>query len=343
MDIRTALIDKDEFYAERFRQALLEFYPQAELYVFTDTSEAERKLSEASCDVVLISRELFETIKEPKSMFGCETVVVLADEKDTAAVGNMPAICRYRSIDDIYSAMKKALPTFRGTGSTGRDTSLITFITGAGGCGCTAAAAAYAQHTAVSKKVLYIDMDMFSAPERIFGGSGRYTLADCISALKNYGDTENRLISYAASGSGVYFYCSPHDPLENCRITPEDKILLLETLIGCGYFDCIVAEAEHSFNKLSAWLTDNSEKVYVISDPTWDCMEKNERLVKTISAWNKEKGNTSRLAMISTRTGRSKPRKQGLKKAAELPEVQYFNDMSELVRKLSAEENWNDQ
>lgn len=351
MNISLALIDNDKLYIKRFVAAFEEFFPQIEIYSFSDVEVAVQSLFIRPVDILLVSENVFHSAKDKISRISCKASIVLCNSRGISRIDNYSAICKFQRIDHLNQAIMTIYSELSNIvideGAGFGTVRLYTFMSGAGGSGCSTAAAAYACYLAMYKKqkVLYLDMNTFGMPEMFFGDTGNYTMTDCITAIMNQKpNLGTQLKNFARKDPcGVYYYASCVNALDWFDMDEDSLITMISSLAETGSFDSIIIDSVSGWNKVSAYLADNSNSVYLVSEGTSVSNAKTEMLWDTAATYYRsQKKDTSKLYVIYCcySAGSHKIRKEQIRELVSLPFISDSKGTYDLVKKLSAPSYW---
>ena len=351
MNINLALIDNDKLYIKRFVSAFEEFFPQIEIYSFSDVDVAVQSLYIRPVDILLVSENVYHSAKEKIAHISCKAAVILLNTKGISRLDDFFAVCKYQRIDHlnqaimtIYSELSNiVIDEGAGLGAV----RLFTFMSGAGGSGCSTAAAAYACYLAMYKKqkVLYLDLNTFGMPDMFFSDSGNYTMTDCITAIMNQKPNLGvQLKNFARRDhSGVFYFASCVNALDWFDMDDETLLTMIKSLAATGSFDRIIIDSVPGWNRVSAYLADNSNSLYLVSEGTAASNIKTERLWETAATYyHSQKKDTSKLYVIYCcyNSASQKIRDDKIRELVSLPFISDHKGSHDLVRKLSAQSYW---
>lgn len=352
MNISLALLHEDNQYRNCFLHAVSEFYPQTEVHSFTNIDIMTEALSMTPVDVLLISEDIYNTVKESlaSGKIRSRAFIILTKGRGINKLGNYPAVCQYQMIDDLYQEIINIYADHTDAyldmnAKTGR-TKVFSFISGAGGCGCSSAAAAYSVYLASKgNKVIYIDMSAFGIPEELFDGDGSYTMTDCFTAVLSKRNNLNvQLETYARKdSSGVRFYSSCVNALDWEDLTLENKSEFLNSLISDSSYDYVFVDIPPEWNGTANFLFDKSDRFFIVTDGKNISNSKCKKLLDTIfTAIRSRKSDPSKMKIVYSAYSDSSVKIQDnrIDEFTVLPEITKCRNTRELLRKLSASELW---
>lgn len=163
MKIKVIIVDQDTNYTSHMLQVFQTRYAdKVEMRVFSDVNSFYANIREAYADLVLYSSNLqLDTAELPESVvIGC-----LCEQSGIEEIGGVSAICKYQKVDILYKLMlglfaEKASDMKLKTSGNLVHVTLFTSVQG--GCGTSAAAAAYALRMAKEGKE-----DLLSEPAEV--------------------------------------------------------------------------------------------------------------------------------------------------------------------------------
>ena len=189
MKIKLAILDSDVNYLSRLTSAFESKYAnKIEIRSFTDEEMAVSGISQNKVDVLLVSEKFdFNETKIPKNC----GFAYFVDSLNMDMLNNHKTICKFQKTDSIYKAILD-IYSENFSGSTeikiddNADTKFFTFVSAAGGTGCSSVAVGCAKKLALSgKKTLYMSMDCFDDAAVFFGQSNDDGMSEVIYTLKS--------------------------------------------------------------------------------------------------------------------------------------------------------------
>ncbi len=351
MNISLALIDNDKLYITRLTQAFEEFFPNVHILSFSSTSAASQSLSMRPVDILLISENIYADSKDSIVKLNCKARIILVSSGGISKIDGYASICKYQRVDHLYRAIMTAYSDISNIvideGSTTGSTKLYTFISGAGGCGKSVTAAAYATYLARFQKqeVLYLDLSPFGSTDMFFTDTGNYTLTDCIMALiNNKPNLGTQLKNFTRRDqSGVYFYASSVNALDWEDLGDDSLITMIMALGEQGGFDSIVVDAPNGWNKLHAFLAENSFAFYVISEATYVSNVKAARMWEMADTYfRRQNRQTTKMYLIYTcfTSGSQKIQQENIRELVTLPYMDGNMSQHDMVMTLSSPNYW---
>ncbi|MCR5122707.1 MAG: AAA family ATPase [Ruminococcus sp.] len=349
MNLKLALIENDTLYRDKFINAFFEFYPQIEIYSFSDIEKAVELLSYQVIDIAIVSEDIYNLQKNMVKALPCKAVLIALDSAGISQVDDLKATCKYQRIDHLQQAiMDLYLENSGGTiGSSGNGrTRLITFMSGAGGSGCSTSAAAYAAYLAGNKeKVLYIDFNTFGIPDLLFSDTGNYTMTNCILAvIEQKKNLAVQLKNFARQDvSGVYYYAACDNALDWLDFTSDNLETMIESLVSLGEYDYIIMDIASEWDKTTAYFADNSELFLIVTNGTTVSNKKAQRVWETADTYFRaaHKDFSKLYVLYSAFAQNAKTiNDERIKEFRTLPFLSAQHGVQELVRSLSAKQYW---
>lgn len=352
MNISLALLHKDNQYRNCFLHAFNEFYPQTEVHTFTNIDIMTEALSMTPSDILLISEDVYN-IEKDNSKLGnirCKALIILTKGRGINKLGSYPAVCQYQMVDNLYQEIINIYADHTDayldmTAKTGR-TKVFSFISGAGGSGCSSAAAAYSVFLASKgNKVIYIDMSSLGVPEMMLDGEGSYTLTDCFTAVLSKRNNLNvQLETYTRKdSSGVRFYSSCVNSLDWEDIALENKTEFLNCLISDSSYDYVMIDLPPEWNETSAFAYDKADKFFVVTNGSIISNGKCKKLLDTIFTYFHTKNtNSVKIKLLYSDYSDSSVKLQDnrIDEFTVLPHLTKFRNMRDMLKNLSTSEMW---
>lgn len=287
MKIKVIIVDQDTNYTSHMLQVFQTRYAdKVEMRVFSDVNSFYANIREAYADLVLYSSNLqLDTAELPESVvIGC-----LCEQSGIEEIGGVSAICKYQKVDILYKLMlglfaEKASDMKLKTSGNLVHVTLFTSVQG--GCGTSAAAAAYALRMAKEgKKIFYLNLQKFGSSNLYFTGEGTMSFSDVIYALK--GRKSNLLIKIESTlktdPSGVDFFSDCRNAFDMIELKDDEIVSLIQAIGQVGEYEEIVVDLSGDLTERQLKLMqDYADSVIYICDGTMTGIRKFEKFCETI-------------------------------------------------------------
>lgn len=292
MKIRIAIFENDKLYLNRFFDYMSKNYSdKVEIHGFSSKDTLTEFLDVNDVEILLVSDIEASNFKQ----YDENLIVIQLAEKDTVN-SDIKTILKYQKISLIYKEIlnvySEKYKTFSHK-SNNLNANIISFMSSGSGTGTSLIASSFAKYLSLNnKKVLFLDIQAFPTVNCIFNGDGKFSLSEIIFAIKsNKADINARLeSSLKIDKSGVMFYDSCSNPLEQNEITKDDLGFLLEFLKNSGLYEYIIVDMDYCINEISKYMLKASDKIVFVSNST------NENNLKLNSIF-------SSIDMIQKKTG----------------------------------------
>ncbi len=272
MKIKLAILEKDTVYLQRIVSAFNNKYAdKLEIYSFTEKDMAIKTAREAKINVLLAGEEYQIT---PEMLPERCAFAWFVDTPDVENINQCHAICKFQKIDLIYKQIISLYSEVAGdivTSKNGGDASakVISFLSPAGGVGCSTAAAAGAMFLArMGKRVLYLNLEKYGSVETFFQGMGQGDLSDMLYAIKS----QKSNLALKLEGivkqdkSGVCFLSECKIVLDRLEMKKEDvEALLTQIQLGENY-DHIILDSDFSFDSFEMEVMRRSDGIVLVSN-----------------------------------------------------------------------------
>ena len=155
-----------------------------------------------------------------------------------------------------------------------------------GGCGTSAAAAAYALRMAKEgKKIFYLNLQKFGSSNLYFTGEGTMSFSDVIYALKSR--KSNLLIKIESTlktdPSGVDFFSDCRNAFDMIELKDDEIVSLIQAIGQVGEYEEIVVDLSGDLTERQLKLMqDYADSVIYICDGTMTGIRKFEKFCETI-------------------------------------------------------------
>ncbi len=276
MKIKISVIMPDERYLSRFADmAALQYADQMDVSVFTQVENAAEFIKKNRPDIVLAEKEyLSEQGPQLAGLCKSSELVCFLDEKDVHTWNGYRAVCKYQKFSAIYKCIADLYAERIETeavilkGDT-ESKKIVTFYSGAGGVGASAAAAAYARYLADhGETVLYLNLEQAGVSDLYFHAEGEYDFGRVIYALEVAAGSpavrmENALRRDAC---GVYFYAPCALALDMMELDKDLMERLFEVLSAIKLFQWIVVDMDFSIGPMAFEQIERSYATLFVSD-----------------------------------------------------------------------------
>lgn len=286
MKNKIVLLDNDMYYANKIVNILNDRYPdEIEAYAFTRMDLAINFIKEKKIYMLIMSEGI--DIEEGQFPSKCGICYLVEDEK-IDMINGKKTICKFQKIDSIFRQIKGVCAEYTPEGMSlggGSLENIITFCSPAGGVGCTSAAVACARYLAArQKKTLYLNLEKTGSTDLYFHGQGREDFSDVIYALKGgKGNMSLKLESIVRQDvSGVHFFESTKNALDNCELTKGDIERLLQELKSAGNYQIIVIDINFNFEERDWTILTNSSRYIMVADGKTESNRKCEKAYHAI-------------------------------------------------------------
>ena len=217
-------------------------------------------------------------------------VAYLIEDNVPNHLAEKPTISKYKNIEIIY---KQILGIYAESGANvnpnfsagDKNTKLTSFVSFAGGVGCSSLAAGYSLYLAKNdKKVLYLNLEENGSSDYMFEGEGDFNFKDVIYAIKK---NNSSLIMKLQSNikedkRGVSFYSSPEISLDLMELTLEEKNTIINELLILGVYDEIILDMRFSLNQDDLDLFSRINKIVLVTDGKEITNEKTRRGLESL-------------------------------------------------------------
>lgn len=332
MKIKLAILEKDTVYLQRIVSVFNNKYAdKLEIYSFTESEMALKTIIESKINVFLADEE-------------CEIALDMLPERCAFAyfvdtpnvqnINNCPAVCKFQKIDMIYKQIVSLYAEVAAdivTSSDGEDGSskVISFLSPAGGVGCSTVAVACAMFLVKrGKRVLYLNLEKYGSTEMFLQGMGQGGLSDVLYAIKS----QKSNLALKLEGvvrqdkSGVCFLAECNVVLDRLEMKKEELDILLKQIKISESYDYIILDADFSFDSFEMEVMKQSSTVVLISDGTKNANTKIDRIHKAMEILEQQGGTeiTSKMVLLYNRFHTQLGKKLKSSKITEVGGIQVF-------------------
>lgn len=271
MKLKVAVLDHDEEFIKRFAEAFRHKYQnEVTLSLFSDQEILYENMPIFHPDIILFDEmSVVDRSRIPdKAVCGyfCKKMDII--EKDGCV-----AICKYQKVENIYK-MLLGLYAENSAGAVIVDKTAevrkVLFTSVQGGCGTSAAAAAYAVRCAADgKKVLYVNLEKFGNSNLYFTDEGNLSFSDVIYFLKSRKD--NLLMKLESivqrDSSGVEFFNGCKNAYDMFELQDEELWSLIKSISQMEKYDEIVMDLSGDMDtRMTGLMTDYADRIIYVTD-----------------------------------------------------------------------------
>lgn len=296
LKIKLAILEHDKNYLTRVVTAFNNRFPdKLQVYSFTKTDDVMYETLRESKIDMLISSDFFEIdfSRIPKSCAFAYFVESLGIEQ----YNNKPTICKFQKADLIYKEIlnifSEVAANISGVSISSEDgTKVISFISAAGGVGCSTVAASYAMFLAKKGfKPLFLSLEILGNSNAFFKGNGQYNFSDIVYAVKSKkANIVMKLESCVKQDeSGVFFFDACSMPLDMMELNNEEITSIIKTLRTTNSYTHIIIDTDFAFDERSMNILGNSSDVVVVADGSALSNAKFKSFYDTISIMESQK------------------------------------------------------
>lgn len=289
MRIKLVVATADKEYLHRFEAAMQERYRgRLKLSLYTDFNAALEKAGEVKADILLADEDMFpEQVELPRRCIPA----ILVSEKGIDSINGRTAICKYQSVQALYSDIMEVYSIqaessgIKTSTDVASQKTIITFYPASGGVGCSTIAAAFAVSLArKGTKVLYLNLEEFGSSDLFFHGEGKGDFSKVIYALEiDNASTKMRIESaLRQDSSGVYYYSPTPSALDMQDMNADRLELLFEHLSESSLFEVIVVDMQFGFGTTMIQQVSRSDTVVMVSDGSAQCNVKMKRISESL-------------------------------------------------------------
>lgn len=246
MKLKVAILDPDVNYMNRLlKNFQLKYADKVNMYIFSDMEKFYQSLKEVYVDVILMEGSMKVNMdKIPEGT----AVGYLCDMADIEEIDGLPAICKFQKIDTVYKLILGMYAESSSNIKMKKKGSLVRitlFTSVQGGCGTSAAAAAYSIKCASeNKKIFYLNMEKFGKTEWYFSADGAMSFSDVIYSLKSR--KSNLIIKLESATrtdkSGVDFFASCRNAYDMLELQDAELERLIQGISQVKEYDEIVID-----------------------------------------------------------------------------------------------------
>ena len=251
MKIKIAICTSDVQYSEKLVHYFeAHYYDKFTWNIFTELSFLVDFLRGNEADIVLVGREMADSVKDMAAKDKDERVwAYLVDEEEDKLPDGSGRIRKYARADSIYRQLldiysHRTNIHYRSESVANSRTDIYAFVSAAGGVGTSTIACAMAQSYARFEKVLYISLENTSAVQLAFEGENKAGMDEVIFALKSRRKALELKLASAVSRdkSGVYFLEECRNALDVMELSGEELKELLTTLGQIREYDKVILD-----------------------------------------------------------------------------------------------------
>ena len=345
--IRFALLSADRNYMDRVAEYLSVYHgAMVSPMCFFSKEQLDDYEKENHLQLLLIEDGMLAPDELPQDI----TVAYLVEESNIASKNGIPAITKYQKMSQFYRAAlqlyaKRSMPGVQFRDLEETDTSVISFISGAGGVGVTSAAAACARYFALDgKRCLYLNLEPCGVTGDLMEDAGDSSLSDLLYEIKS----RHALLPAKVEAtlrrdrSGVFFFSPFREELDYNSMTADEMKIMIHGLFDAELFDVIVADVGAVTPILTASILQASQRIVAVSDGSQIGNQKLERLLHMLRRLDAEQDDAAflpRIRLLYNRYGERSASAERLDEIECLGYLPYFENAArrQVVEQLSLE------
>ena len=271
MRLKVAVLDRNIEFMERLSRAFQKKYEdKVSLMMFSDEISMLDALKKIRTDILLIDRG---TVSEVP-VFPVNIVKAwFCEVPDVNEIDDIPAICKYQSVENIYKAIIGIYAENSGNivlKQNDANTRTIIFTSSQGGSGTSSAAAAYALISAgKGKKVFYLNLEKFGDADLYFTAEGTLSFSDVIYTLKSKnGNLAMKLESVIQTDpSGVDFFHTCRNAYDMFELRDREVVDLISAISQVKeYGEIILDYSADLSDRMLMLMRDCADKIVYVSD-----------------------------------------------------------------------------
>lgn len=295
MKIKLAILDSDVNYLSRLTSAFESKYAnKIETHSFTEEEKAISGISQNKVDVLLVSENfVFDIAKIPKNC----GFAYFVDSLNVNTLNDRKAICKFQKTELIYKEILKIYSEIF-SGATeikideNTETKIITFVSAAGGTGCSTVAVACAKKmSAAGKKTLYMSMDCFDDVAVFFNCSDDNGMSEVIYTLKSKKpNIALKLEGIAKTDTdGLFYFSNTKSPLDFLELNEDDIDRFFTSIKDSGAYEYVILDVHFSFDPVIMELYRHSNIVVFVTDGTTKSNLKTQRAYESLEIYEQMK------------------------------------------------------
>lgn len=296
MKIKLAILEKDTIYLQRIVSVFNNKYAdKLEIYSFTEKEMAVETVEKAKINVFLAGEEY--QIEQEALPERC-AFAYFVDTPEVQNINQYAAICKFQKIDMIYKQIvslysEVAADIVTTNSSEDGSCKVISFLSPAGGVGCSTVAAACARFLVrKGKRVLYLNLEKYGSTDVFFQGEGQGGLSDVLYAIKS----QKSNLALKLEGivkqdkSGVAFLSECNVVLDRMEMKKEELDILLKQIKISESYDYVILDADFSFDSFEMEVMKQSSVVILVSNGTKNANRKVERVCESLTILEQQGG-----------------------------------------------------
>lgn len=293
MKIKLLIYSKDRKYVEHLVNYLDIYHNDKIELSFFDEERAVKEYQIAhKADVILLDteEEIISGIEDSHTVMAYLTNSPIPTDRQVSIFKYQKGELIYKKILDLYASGEEKM-LMRVENQEGVQSQIHLFLPINGGAGASTVAKAYARKNAVSKRVLYLNMEVFGDCENVIKGEGDLSFYEIVYALKSTrGNLAIKLESaLRKSREGIYYYAPSVNPTDIMELTGEEFLRLTAEIKRSDMFDVVVLDMDIF---PSAWMMaalKEADQIWLIADGTEESAIKYKKFKEFITD-REEKG-----------------------------------------------------
>lgn len=290
MKINVLICSKDKDYVGHLVNYLSVHYSdKLNLSIFSDISQLTEYIELYSGDVLLLDDD--DTFVSKQTI----STAYLSDASEWK--GEKARIFKYQKGEVIYKrildiyASKTDSRYFARVGEQEKQALVHVFMPLNGGAGSSTVARAYAVKKSISKKILYLDLELIGNCDCVFKAEGEFCFDEILYALKSRrGNLRLKLESaLKKSNEGPMFYSPSENPMSLLELKEDEFAQMLGEMKKSGLFDEIVLDMDGIFSAWTPMALKEADEIWLVTDSSDAALEKYGQFMKFADALEKKR------------------------------------------------------
>ena len=312
MQIKVTILSGHEKYVSRLCAYIKDHFRDSfQLIQATSRENAVRLAQDNRVDLFIMDEE--QDVVPAELPRRCQ-IVLFTDKKGISKIGSFDAVYMYQAVPVICDSLKNIYATGLEKEKVELKSisdgykKIITFLPGAGGVGCSTAAAACAKILAKKgQSVLYLNLEQCGMADLYFTGQGRSDFGDIVYALaRDNGTVQVRLDSaMRREDGGVYYISGCKQVLDMVDLDAGYMDELFKAINGIKKIDWVIVDMDFEFSEKVYEQISRSHATVIVTDGRHSSDLKTRRTLSGLQIYadSQTKFPLNRICLLYNRVG----------------------------------------
>lgn len=289
---RVIIADTDEGYISTIQLKFVkEYFDKIELEIITDKEYFDELFSKPQkADILIVSEELYDDTLQKHNISNIFLMMEKEEEEQTGDL-NVSRMYKYTSIKEIFNEITgKSSQTLNLDENEKKKTQVVLVTSAAGGVGKTTIALGISECLAKNyKRVLYINAGRLQNFKYAFNNKTVISESEIYACLINPTDRIYEDIKHVIRNENMYYLPAFKASLISLGIKYNIYSQIVVAAKRSNDYDFIVVDMDSSFDNEKIKFLDLADRVFIITDQSYNSVTATNDLVLNINCANADK------------------------------------------------------